>query len=613
MLASAAGLLAFSLFSASRAVPGLRHNLVVRSELSTIPSGFRLHDFAALPDELVHLTLAIPQVNVSGLHAALLDVSHPQSANYGRHLSKQEVEQLVAPRPESLRAVTDWLTSQGVSPVAAFTAGDILNVQLPIERANTLLGARFTKFIHEDTNTTVLRTLSYSLPDYLHDHIRFVYPTTHFLPPVKRRVPIANADPLKRKRGVPSSCAETTTPRCLQEMYNIPSAPSTVTNNSLYVSGLGVGEHASQDDLQDFLAKLRPDAPGTTFDVLPINGRTPAPGPGTAEANFDIQYTVGLATNVPTTFVTTAQKSSAIILQDLLDTVTFLLEQDDVPLVLTTSYTFSEDDVGDDYARSICDMYAQLGARGTSVIFASGDSGVAGGFLNDPADCEGKPFVPTFPSTCPFVTSVGATQDMNPAVAAPFSSGGFSNVFPRPSYQSDAVEKYLRTLGNTYNGRYNASGRAYPDVSVHGVNYMYNLAGDFSSAYGTSTSAPVFASIIALLNDRLLSAGKRPMGFLNPFLYSTGAAAFDDVTSGSNPGCWTDGFQAANGWDPVTGLGTPDFDRLVDALVAGGDETAPVSNRNSQNAARGTWTVFLLMPIYAVLWTGLMFMMDLYL
>ncbi len=59
-----------------------------------------------------------------------------------------------------------------------------------------------------------------------------------------------NADPPERKRGVSSSCAETTTPRCLQEMYNIPSAPSTVTNNSLYVSGLGVGEHASQDDLQ---------------------------------------------------------------------------------------------------------------------------------------------------------------------------------------------------------------------------------------------------------------------------------------------------------------------------------------------------------------------------
>ncbi len=74
--------------------------------------------------------------------------------------------------------MTDWLASQGVSPVAASTTGDILNVQLPIERANTLLGARFTKFIHEDTNTTVLRTLSYSLPDYLHDHIRFVYPTT---------------------------------------------------------------------------------------------------------------------------------------------------------------------------------------------------------------------------------------------------------------------------------------------------------------------------------------------------------------------------------------------------------------------------------------------------
>lgn len=51
--------------------------------------------------------------------------------------------------------------------------------------------------------------------------------------------------------------------------------------------------------------------------------------------------------------------------------------------------------------RSICNAYAQLGARGTSVIFASGDCGVAGGFLDDPAACEDKPFVPTFPSTCP--------------------------------------------------------------------------------------------------------------------------------------------------------------------------------------------------------------------
>ena len=76
----------------------------------------------------------------------------------------------------------------------------------------------------------------------------------------------------------------------------------------------------------------------------------------------------------------------------------------------------------------------------------------------------------------------------------------------------------------------------------------------------------VDVDIIALLNDRLIAAGKSPLGFLNPFLYSTGASAFNDITSGTNPGCNTDGFPATTGWDPITGLGTPDFVKLLTAV-----------------------------------------------
>ena len=103
-----------------------------------------------------------------------------------------------------------------------------------------------------------------------------------------------------------------------------------------------------------------------------------------------------------------------------------------------------------------------------------------------------------------------------------------------------------------YSGRYNEAGRAYPDVSAHGVDYLYNLRGSFVFAYGTSTSTPTFASLVALLNDRLLSTGKAPLGFLNPLLYSTDlASVFNDITTGSNPGCGTNGFPALQGWDPV--------------------------------------------------------------
>lgn len=69
---------------------------------------------------------------------------------------------------------------------------------------------------------------------------------------------------------------------------------------------------------------------------------------------------------------------------------------------------------------------------------------------------------------------------------------------------------------------------------------------------GTSCSSPIFASVVALLNDRLVAAGKPVLGFLNPFLYSTGASALNDITTGSNPGCNTNGFPAVAGWDPVS-------------------------------------------------------------
>ncbi len=149
------------------------------------------------------------------------------------------------------------------------------------------------------------------------------------------------------------------------------------------------------------------------------------------------------------------------------------------------------------------------------------------------------------------MTSVGATEGLNPEVAAPFSSGGFSEVFPRPAYQDVVVGKYLDSLGDRYQCRYNPSGRAYPDVSAHGVDFAVKLGDHELSSLGTSAAAPTFASIVALLNDRLLDAGEKPLGFLNPLLYATLRDAFTDITSGNNPGCGTEGFQADVGWDPV--------------------------------------------------------------
>ena len=181
------------------------------------------------------------------------------------------------------------------------------------------------------------------------------------------------------------------------------------------------------------------------------------------------------------------------------------------------------------------------------------------------------------------MTSVGSTQGINEQ-AATFSSGGFSNIFAQPDYQKDAVAAYLKTLGNTNSGLFNTKGRAFPDVSAQGVNFIIDVAGQGQGVSGTSASSPTFAAVIALLNDELLNQGKSPLGFLNPMLYSTGAAALNDVTKGSNPGCGTQGFPAAAGWDPVTGLGTPNFTKLLAALTGSAASNAGTSSNSTATA-----------------------------
>ena len=64
---------------------------------------------------------------------------------------------------------------------------------------------------------------------------------------------------------------------------------------------------------------------------------------------------------------------------------------------------------------------------------------------------------------------------------------------------------------------------------------------------GTSCAAPTFAGVVTLLNDLRLAAGKSTLGYLNPLLYSN-PSMLTDITQGTNPGCNTNGFEAAPGW-----------------------------------------------------------------
>ena len=127
-------------------------------------------------------------------------------------------------------------------------------------------------------------------------------------------------------------------------------------------------------------------------------------------------------------------------------------------------------------------------------------------------------------------------------------------MFARPQYQQDAVSAYLGRLGDTNKGLFNASGRAFPDIAAQAKSFQVVRGGQTISVSGTSAASPTVAGIVALLNDAIFKNGGKPLGFLNPLLYSDAKDALNDITQGKNPGCGTDGFPTSKGWDPVRAL-----------------------------------------------------------
>ncbi|KAA1475900.1 family S53 protease [Dentipellis sp. KUC8613] len=515
---------------------------------------------AASPDHPLSLRIGLAQSNFAGLEKALYDVSTPGNSKYGQHLSKQEVEAFVAPSPDTVKAVKAWLASHNLTSASASPAGDWLSINATVQQANELLSADFTHFEHVDTGKQAVRTLSYSLPDALHGAIQFVHPTTAFpRSTVSQNTKISMLDEPSSSpsnaTGIPSSCASSITPQCLQAMYNIPKTCGEQSTTQLGVTGY-VGQYANEQDLATFLQKYRPDlSSSTNFSVQSINGGENPQGSSQAgsEADLDIQYTVGVAAGVPAVFISVGNDVDEV--DGFMDSTNLLLAQENPPSVVTTSYGYGENDFPYSLGSALCNAYAQLGARGVSMLFASGDEGVCG---DQGTSCSN--FGATFPSSCPYVTAIGATTGV-PETGDFISGGGFSSWFPRPSYQSTAVPAFLSSLGSTYQGKYNASGRGFPDLAAAGENIAIVYQGQAMSTGGTSASSPIVASIVALLNDELISAGKAPLGFLNPFIYAN-PDAFNDITSGYNPGCFTMGFTAREGWDPVTGLGTPNYTKM---------------------------------------------------
>jgi len=546
-----------------------------------IPRGWEYHSTPPA-DHKFEMRVALKQNRIDDLIANLMETSDPSHPKYGKHLTAAEAEALVAPHQDSVDAVDAWLEHHGISPEDVdhrTGGGHWVIIRVSVAQAERMLDTRYNVYHHAKSSERVVRAMSYSLPRELHSHIDVITPTTYFgtlrsmrttsfLQPDIR--PIVEDAPFNISATVPTSCRTTITPSCLRGLYNTASYVPKATNvNQLGVAGY-LNEYANRADLQTFFNSFRTDAVGSSYTTVLVNGGLDDQSIPGVEANLDIQYTTGMSFPTPNIYYSTGgsppfipdSQTPSNTNEPYLDWLNFLLAQTTIPQTITTSYGDDEQSVPSDYANTVCNLFAQLGSVGTTAFFSSGDFGVGGGDCLTNDGTGRTLFQPAFPASCPFVTAVGGTTRVNPEVAVSFSGGGFSRYFTRPSYQDTAVSGFLTTLGSTFSGLYNPSGRAYPDLAAQGNGFQVVIGGSVSSVGGTSASSPTVAGVFSLLNDFRLANGKPSLGFINPLIYSTGANSFNDIVSGSNPGCGTAGFTARAGWDPVTGLGTPDFAKL---------------------------------------------------
>ncbi|KAH9051041.1 subtilisin-like protein [Lactarius vividus] len=487
---------------------------------------------------------------------ALYEVSEPRHPKYRAYLTKEQVADLVAPRQETLELVNSWLEHHGIfsSSISMTHGGNTLMLKaVPVTQANTLLGASYQLYRHVERGETIVRTVGYSLPAALHWHVLTVAPTTSFVSPLTQwQTPQDRSDTaMKPTSGEPATMLSNrakvnpVTPSFLRWLYDSEAyTPNTHGENVLGIVGF-LGNYPGPADLGAFMRKYRSEAGDATFTVVEVNGEEYDPTHPHEEANLDIQYAEAMAYPTPHIFYSTGYGPWARMTYGI-------------------SYGIVEHILSREYVVNVCGQFAMLGVRGVSVLVASGNDGIGEGtcMRNDGT----VRFVPVFPGTCPYVTVVGGTTDFEPEVAADFSGGGFSDYFERPTYQAEAVSTFLQGLGNLYQGLYNASGRGIPDIAAQAIRLPIFLNGNERKVSGTSGAAPIVAGIISLLNDWLILTGHEPLGFLNPWLYGRGSRGLTDITEGSNPGCNTDRFPAVVGWDPVTGLGTPNFRRMLEQL-----------------------------------------------
>ena len=330
------------------------------------------------------------------------------------------------------------------------------------------------------------------------------------------------------------------------------------------------------DDLAAFgqaagLASL-PTVVPISGDKMPTNTNDEATG----EVMLDVEVLAGICpkATIPVWFSQFSEKGWV----DALDAATH--DPKYKPQVLSISWGYAEDvSVWTAAAvNQVNEALQEAALMGITVCVAAGDDGSSDGINDGHAHVD-------FPCASPYVLAVGGTLLRTGAKHSErawkdgdglrsdnggSTGGGVSLRIARPAWQAGL------DIAPVNPGQ--AAGRIVPDVAANAsanTGYFVVAGGQQEISGGTSASAPLWAALVARMNQQLAASGKR-VGYLTPLLYAAvpdgtgtlGRQGCNDIVSGDNVTAHVGGFKSASGFDAVTGWGSPKGKDLLAALTS---------------------------------------------
>ena len=207
-------------------------SFVLHEKRDSAPSAWVKRSRAPLDTDMP-VRLGIAQRNRELGHDYLMDVSDPNSPNFGKHWTPQQIADTFSPTEETLDAVREWLTQSGIDTERHITSPNRGHIQFRanVSEIEELLATEYHLWEHADTGDVTLSCEQYHVPHHMKHHIDFITPTIGFNAPTtpnlsKRSSSIASfpsiripAPPVIKSitvNGNLSSCDQAITPDCVK-------------------------------------------------------------------------------------------------------------------------------------------------------------------------------------------------------------------------------------------------------------------------------------------------------------------------------------------------------------------------------------------------------------